>query len=154
MPKEKYSQSEADAIELRWKEVQIAEIEERLADRKDRRERMEATRARQLEDYKKGQAEMLRRQRVCKHRKGGKNNRFSDGNDANYSVNRNTYPLGREVIMCTRCFKEVERPAAALRKTDPELYAKMAAEWNEWSRFPSDNTPSGSKMFEVAHAAA
>lgn len=149
MPKEKYTANEAEAIELRWKEVQIAEIEERLAERKDRRDRADTDRRRQIEDYHKAEAEKARRQATCKHRKGGKNNRFADGNDANYSVNRNTYPNGREVIMCTRCGKEVEKPSAKLRKVDPERYKEMAAEWNEWSRFPTDNTPSGGKMFEV-----
>lgn len=154
MPKEKgYTASEAEVIELRWKEAQIADIEERMAERKERRDRIDATRAKQIEDFHKAEAERARRQRVCKHRKGGKNNRFADGNDTNYSVNRNTYPDGREVIMCTRCGKEVERPNPALRKTDPDLYKAMAEAWNEWSRFPTDNTPSGSKMFEVIHAA-
>ena len=149
MPKEKYTASEAENIELRWKEMQIAEMDERLAERKDRRDRMDATRRKQIDDFHKAQAEIARRQRICKHRKGGKDNRFGDGNGTNYSVNQNTYPDGRVVIMCTRCGKEVEKPDRKLRKTDPDRYAAMLAEWNEWSRFPTDNTPSGSKMFEV-----
>ena len=154
MPKDKYTASEAEAIELRWKEAQIAEIEEKLAERKDRKERMAATRQKQGEDFRKSEQERAHRQRVCKHRKGGKDNRFANGNSQNYSVNRNVYPTGREVIMCTRCGKEVEKPDAALRKSDPARYKAMAEEWNEWSRFPTDNTPSGSKMFEIVPNAA
>jgi hypothetical protein len=150
MPKEsRYTPSEAEAIELRYKELQIADIEERLNERKERRERMDATRQKQANDFRKGQMEMARRQAVCKHRKGGKDNRFADGNATNYSVNRNIYPTGREVIMCTRCGKEVEKPEQKLRKTDPDRYKAMFAEWQEWSRFPTDNSPSGTKIFEV-----
>lgn len=149
MPKEKYSASEADAIELRWKELQISEFEDRLQERKERKERMAATRRKQAEDFNRAQAATVRLQARCKHRKGGKDNHFADGNANNYSINRNTYPTGREVIMCTRCGKEVEKPDRALKKTDPERYALMVAEWNEWSRFPTDNSPSGGKIFEV-----
>jgi hypothetical protein len=149
MPKERSTITDAEAIELRWKELQIAEIEERLAERKDHKDRMAATRRKQGEDYKKALAERARLQARCKHRKGGKNNNFANGNANDYSINRNTYPTGREVIMCTRCGKEVEKPDSALRKTDPDRYQAMVAEWNEWSRFPTDNSPSGGKIFEV-----
>ncbi len=149
MPKQRMTVEEAEEIELRWKLAQAEEIEERLLERRQKKEQLGELRVRQLEDFKKAQQEMARRQRVCRHRKGGKNNQFANGNDNNYSVIRNTYPLGREVIMCTRCHKEVERPDAKLRKTDPERYKLMAAEWNEWSRFPTDNSPSGGKIFEV-----
>lgn len=149
MPKQKMTTEDADDIELRWKLAQAQEIEERLAERQQKKDQLVELRARQAEDFKKAQAELARKQRVCRHRKGGKNNQFANGNDNNYSVIRNIYPLGREVIMCTRCHKEVERPAPALRKADPEKYKLMLDEWNEWSRFPTDNSPSGGKVFEV-----
>jgi hypothetical protein len=152
MPKEKYTASEAEQIELRYKQLQIEELEERIADRRDQKERMAAHRERQVADFKKGEAERLRRQAICRHRKGGKDNRFAQGNAQNYSVNMNTYPTGRMVIFCTRCGKEVEKPDLKLRKTDPEKYKTMAAEWNEWSRYPTDNQPSGGKIFEIIEA--
>jgi hypothetical protein len=149
MPKQRMTVEDAEDIELRWKLAQAEEIEERLAERRQHREQLGELRKRQLEDFQKAQADMARKQRVCRHRKGGKNNNFANGSDNNYSVIRNTYPLGREVIMCTRCQKEVERPDLKLRKTDPEKYKLMLVEWNEWSRFPTDNSPSGGKVFEV-----
>ena len=155
MPRGEKFNDEAEAIELRWKQLQIEDMEERIAERRDKKERAEANRARQIADWKKGEAERLRRQAVCKHRKGGKDNRFANGNGANYSINMNTYPDGRQVIFCTRCGKEVEKPNPKLRKTDPDLYAKMWAEWQLWMSYPTDNAPSGGKLFEVieTHAA-
>jgi len=155
MPKgEKFDPVEAQNIELRYKQLQIEDMEDRIAERRDKKERTDATRARQIADWKKGEEERARRQRICRHRKGGKDNRFANGNSANYSINTNTYPTGKQVIFCTRCGKEVERPERSLRKTNPELYKKMAAEWDEWSKFPTDNSPSGGKIFEVIPANA
>lgn len=153
MPKDKITSGDAEQIELRWKQVQIEEMEEKLAERKDKKDRIDATRARQIADYEKGEQEKRRRQMVCKHRKGGKDNRFAGGSGANYSINMNTYPNGRQVIFCTRCGKEVEKPETKLRKANPELYAKMWADWQLWTSYPTDNAPSGGKIFEVIEAA-
>ena len=153
MPPEKQL-SRADEIELRWKELQIEDMEEKMEQRRDARERMAAERARQLEDFKKNQAVMAHRQAVCKHRKGGRDNKFWNGNAQDFSINKNIYPMGEEVIFCTRCLKEVRKPQPALRKTDPKLYAHMWEEWKAWSSLPTDNTPSGSKIFEVVADAA
>lgn len=144
---------DAAAIELQWKQLQIEELQEKINDRNERRARLEALRRQQIEDFTKAQQLIAARQRVCKHRKGGKNNRFADGNDNNYSVIRNTYPTGEIAIMCTRCFKEVRKPDPRTRKEDPEAYAKKLAEWKEWDNFPTDNSPSGGKIFEIIPAA-
>ena len=144
-----------DDIELRWKALQIEEMEERMEQRRDAKERAAADRKRQLEDFQKNEAIRKRRQALCKHRKGGRNNQFWNGNSNDYSVIDNTYPTGDRAIMCTRCGKEVRKPDRALRKTNPELYMKQWEEWKTWSSFPTDNSPSGSQIFElVANAAA
>jgi hypothetical protein len=54
-----------------------------------------------------------------------------------------------EIIFCTRCGKEIAKPERALKKTDPKLYAQRWEEWKLWASFPTDNSPSGSKIFEV-----
>lgn len=146
--------SRADEIELRWKELQIEDMEERIQARRERQERAKADRERQYQDFKKGEAIKRHRQTICKHRKGGRNNNFWNGNSQDYSINRNTYPTGREVIFCTRCGKEVEKPARELKKTEPKLYAQMWEEWKVWSSYPTDNSPSGSKIFEIIPDAA
>lgn len=146
--------SEYEKVQLRWQELQIKELEEKMQARAEEREREAARRRRQLEDFEKNQDLMLRRQRRCKHRKGGRNNNFLDGNDNNYSVVKNTYPNGLTVIMCTRCLKEVPKPDPRDRKKNPRLYAERVTEWNVWEQMPTDNSPSGGKIFEIIPAAA
>jgi hypothetical protein len=145
--------NEIEDIELEWKRLQIEELREKLQNRRDEIARLERLRAKQLADFEKGQAELKRRQAVCRHRKGGRDNKFANGNDANYSIVRNVYPNGDTIIMCSRCFKDVRKPDRALRKSDPKLYAAQLAEWQEWDRYPTDNSPSGGKIFEIVPAA-
>jgi hypothetical protein len=147
--KEKETLSRAEEIELRWKELQIEDMEERMVNRREAKDRAAADRQRQYEDFKKNQAIMTRRQNLCKHRKGGRDNKFWNGNSQDYSINRNIFPTGEEAIFCTRCGKEVRKPTRELRKTDPKLYAEMMVVWRKWSDLPTDNTPSGSKIFEI-----
>lgn len=141
--------SRADEIELRWKELQIEEMEERIAQRVERRKRLQEERQRQYQDFLKSEAVRQHRQTICKHRKGGIDNKFWNGNSPNYSIIENTYPHGAICIMCTRCGKEVWKPPRQLRIEDPARYADMWAEWKLWKSYPTDNTPSGSKLFEV-----
>lgn len=140
--------NEAEDVELEFKRLQVETMREQLAERRERREAIVATRERATAEWKEGERLRLRRQSMCQHRKGGKNNKFANGSDNNHSIINNTYPDGKIVIMCTRCFKEVEKPTPQLKKTDPKKYAVMLDEWKIWSAMPTDNTPSGSKMFE------
>src|SRR4051812_49356135 len=76
---------DAEQIELEWKRLQIEELREKLQARRDEIARLERLRAKQLVDFQRGQSELKRRQSVCRHRKGGRDNKFANGNDANYS---------------------------------------------------------------------
>lgn len=145
--------TEAEEIELEFKRLQIEDLRERIQARNEQRKRLEELRKTQIEDFNKAQEMIAARQRVCKHRKGGKDNKFASGNDNNYSIIRNTYPTGQTVIMCTRCFKEVARPDPRMRKKDPTAYAKQLEEWKLWDSYPTDNSPSGGKIFEIIEAA-
>jgi hypothetical protein len=146
MPK---NEMNAEDIELEFKRLQLEDLRETVQARRDRKERLASDRAKQLEDFKKSERQRLRRQEICQHRKGGRDNRFHKGTDANHSIITNTYPDGRILMMCTRCWKEVEKPNAKLKKEDPKLYAAMWQLWQEWQKLPTDNTPSGTKMFEL-----
>lgn len=154
MPTKKTAELDAAEIELEWKRLQVEELRAKIQERNDRYERLEATRRKQLADFEKAQQVLAARQRVCKHRKGGRDNKFHNGNDNNYSVIRNTYPTGETAIMCTRCFKEVRRPDPRKRKENPELYKQQLEEWRLWDSYPTDNSPSGGKIFEIIPAAA
>jgi len=145
--------TEFEQVELEFKKMQIKLFQRQLSEQDDKDERLKNQRERQVADFKKGEQVKTRRQANCKHRKGGKNNNFGKGDGTSYSINMNTYPDGRQVIMCTRCWKEVEKPARELKKKDPELYAKMWEEWKQWSDYPTDNSPSGGKIFEIERAA-
>ncbi|HTH42897.1 MAG TPA: hypothetical protein VL498_07015 [Terracidiphilus sp.] len=152
-PKKTVELSELEAIELEYKRMQIDRMREEMGERQEKKERLTRDRERQALDFKKSESERLRRQSICKHRKGGRNNNFAKGSDANYSINQNTYPNGDMCISCTRCGKEVWKPRPELRKTNRELYNAMWAEWQKWLEYPTDNSPSGSKIFEVIPAA-
>lgn len=142
--------SEAEEIELQFKRLQIEMMQEEIDKRNEKKARSAEQRERAVIEFKKGQQITARIQARCQHRKGGRDNRFAKGNDQNFSVITNTYPCGEICVSCTRCGKEVWRPDKKLKKTDPELYASMLAEFRTWSNFPTDNTPSGSKIFELA----
>jgi hypothetical protein len=146
----KTSVSEAEEVELEFKRLQIEMMRGQIDDVNNKKLRSAEQRERAQIEFKKGQAIIAHKQRTCQHRKGGRDNRFAKGNDQNYSVITNTYPCGEVCISCTRCSKEVWRPDRKLKKTDPELYATMMAEFKKWSDYPTDNTPSGSKIFELA----
>lgn len=146
------SVSEAEEIELEYKRLQVEQMREQLQDRKNRTDRIREMRENAARDMRKAQQEREHRQRVCKHRKGGRDNRFANGNDQNYSVVTNTYPTGQIAVMCTRCGKEVWKPEIALKKTDPAKYKAMMEEFRTWVNYPTDNTPSGSKVFEIVAA--
>ena len=154
MPKPENILSRAEEVELRYKELLIADMEDRINDRRDKLERARIDRQRQYDDFLKSEAVRTHRQTVCKHRKGGKNNIFWNGDATVHSIIHNTYPTGQECIMCTRCGKETWKPPRLLRQKDPEKYKALWAEWKEWVNLPTDNTPSGSKMFEVYTDAA
>ncbi len=166
----------ADDVEVEFKRLQILEMQERLAERNDKRERLTAQRANQVRDLGNAQRERLRIQSVCKHRKGGKDNRFARGTAPEYSIILNTYPTGLMCFVCTRCGKEVWKPMPALKKRslnsyeaavvvymgerlgitietpDLKLYEAMYAEWKQWADYTTDNSPSGSKIFEIQAA--
>jgi hypothetical protein len=143
---------ELERVRLEREELELEDLRERVLAHRERKQRLATERARSVEEYQKNLVILKNRQARCRHRKGGKDNKFADGNSQNYSIITNTYPTGRMVISCTRCWKEVERPDPRTRKTDPDYAAKLA-EWTEWSRYPTDNTPSGNKTHEIIPAA-
>lgn len=142
--------STPDGVEAAYKRMQVMNMLEQMTERQTRKDQLKADRERLYRDFQQAQKDLRHRQRVCQHRKGGKNNKFAKGNAADYSVIQNTYPTGEIGIICTRCALEVRKPSRELKRSDPEAYKEQWAKWVEWSNFPTDNTPSGSKIFEIA----
>lgn len=147
-------QEQLEQVRLEREELELEDLRDRVTQRREQKERLQRERERAVMEFKKNEAIILNRQARCRHRKGGKDNKFADGNSQNYSIITNTYPTGRVVISCTRCWKEVERPDPKLKKEDLKLYTERMALWQEWSRFPTDNTPSGTKTHEIVPAVA
>lgn len=143
-----------EAIELEFKRMQIEVMREQMQERQERKDRLQHDRERRYHDFLQSQRDTAHRQRVCQHRKGGRDNKFAKGNAADYSVIMNTYPDGSQCVSCTRCGKEVWKPKAELRKSNPKLFREEWELWLTWSNFPTDNTPSGSKIFEITRDAA
>lgn len=153
-PPKRTSVTEAEEIELEFKRLQIELMKVQVQGILTKKEGDQENRRKMIADMRKAEAERLHRQRICKHRKGGRNNNFAKGDSANYSIIQNTYPMGDVCISCTRCGKEVWRPSLKLRKTNPKLYQSMLEEWQLFSSYPTDNSPSGSKIFEVVEGVA
>ena len=146
--------SEAETVDLEYKKMLIARMQREMSDENERVARMRDEAYKRAEDARKGEQERARRQLNCKHRKGGRDNKFAQGTASEHSINMNIYPNGEKIIMCTRCFKEVPKPDIGLKKINPKLYAAMLAEWKEWSNWPTDNIASGSQIYQKVQEAA
>jgi len=144
----------AEEVELEFRRLQVRKMQREMQAEEEQEARQNAERLRRLDDFQRNERMRQRQQEICKHRKGGRDNKFAKGTDANYSINVNTYPTGEMCISCTRCGKEVWKPKPELKKSDPKLYAQMWAEWQKWMEYPTDNSPSGSKIYEVVKDAA
>jgi hypothetical protein len=142
--------AESARIDLEMKRVTLELNRESLQTLKDSQER----RLMKLRKQERDLAENLRikeaRQKACKHKKGGRNKEgFAKGNSANYAVIQHTYPAGDVVVLCQRCDKTWEMPLPALRISDPDLYQRQLREYRMALEWPTDNEPSGTRLFLI-----
>ena len=93
-------------------------------------------------------------QAACVHRKGGKGtSQLYAGNDSNFAVVTHTLSHGPTIVVCQRCGKIWEPPAALPRKATPEQKAQYKIDHAEYRRalnLPTDNEPSGTILFAFA----
>lgn len=95
-------------------------------------------------------------QKVCRHKKGGKNlEGILKGNDPNYSVMHITHAWGEKQVICTRCGKEWNDPDSFLAPIDRKSkgYEKAKAEFEAALQFETDNEPMGSQLFTITRTA-
>lgn len=80
----------------------------------------------------------------CNHRKGGMDNRASQkqGDSNFYSVVHHSGTFGGTIVLCTRCNK-------LWLANDPQHGGKATPGYNEALRFPTDNQPSSSVVFQA-----
>lgn len=91
-------------------------------------------------------------QAACKHLKGGKGtqNIYNGNDNSTYAVITHTLSHGPTIVVCQRCGKIWEPPAALGKKSTPEQKAKYREDLTEYRRalnFPTDNEPSGTVLF-------
>ena len=100
---------------------------------------------------RRDRANQARIQAACQHRKGGKGSaQMYMGNDINYAVITHTLSHGPVIVVCQRCGKVWEPPAALPKKATPEqraTYREELAEYRRAVNFPTDNEPSGTVLF-------
>jgi hypothetical protein len=144
-----------ERIRLEREELELEDLRERVGKQRLQREERRQDRIRIQLDMESNEADLRRRQSVCQHKKGGKDQKgLVYGNDSNYSVIVNTYPTGKREVLCQRCEKLWEEPPALLRKTDPKAYREQMREFEIAVNFPTDNTPSGRQLFRIERFAA
>jgi hypothetical protein len=141
-----------EQINAEYKRLQIADLKIKIGEHERRVDQMKTEAARRVLDQKSLELMRERRKKTCRHRKGGRNNNFAQGNASDYSLARNTLPDGTVAIFCTRCLSDWIKPSPALRRTDPKAYAEQLKQFNEMAALPTDNSPSGGQIYLVQQA--
>jgi hypothetical protein len=131
--------------------LQLEEAREIAVDRRNARAGRES-RSRAIEaSLRRDRQNQERIQAACVHRKGGKGTaQLYQGNDHNYSLITHTLSHGVTIVICQRCSRIWEPPAALPIKATPEQRAKYRADMAEYRRalnLPTDNEPSGTTLF-------
>lgn len=145
--------SEAELVELDYKRVLVADLKAKMVERENRFTQLKNEAAQRQKDFVAGEKQRARRRRICKHRKGGRNNNFAKGNSNDFAIIVNTYSDGRVGALCTRCQSEWWKPTKALYRTDRKLYLEQQKAWEEIADMPTDNSPSGSQIYLIETAA-
>jgi len=143
---DKNIQEEYAALQLEQLRDTVSQIRRRKAVRDNRIAALRISSEDQDRQTKADQAQ-------CHHRKGGRGlNWRLNGNDPNYSVVQHTLSHGPTLIICQRCKKEWLPPAPLKRGASTEeraAYKTQLAEYRWASALPTDNEPSGTRLFDV-----
>ena len=152
-------QLEREAVDLELAQLQLEDLRESSAHRRAIREQKArnqiAYQALLIEnaDIQKAKEE------ACPHRKGGKDlEGLRFGSSSNYSVVKHTLPMGDQMVVCQRCQKTWHKPLRAAfevnGKLDQRAYKAALEEYKFAINMPTDNTPSGTRMFVLSSEAA
>lgn len=147
-------QAEREAVDLELAQLQLEDLREKA----EQRRAIRAQKARNQIAYQSSLDENNLVQKLmqdgCSHRKGGKNlEGMLNGQSGYYAVVKHTLPLGEQMVVCQRCTKVWERPIKADFKTAAE-YKVALEEYKRAINFPTDNEPSGTRMFVLTADAA
>lgn len=148
--KKNQEMSELDRLLLEEKKLQLESLRFTVENERARREQILRNHKQQQEALDSSLRKVQAEQKICKHKKGGKNLAgILNGTDSEYSVIQHTYPWGETAVTCTRCGKDWREPSKELKKSDPEAYKAQMAEYVAALNFPTDNEPSGTRLFVI-----
>lgn len=140
-------------------ELETLQLEEARAlarDREAKRRHKESRRVAVEAALKRDRENQARLQAGCWHRKGGKGtSQLYMGNDINYAVVTHTLSHGETIVVCQRCAYVWRPPKKLAKKATAEeraLHAQQLAEYRRALNFPTDNTPSGTVLFQIERA--
>lgn len=147
--------TELEELELEETRLRVEDLRNRVETERARRNQIIRNHKQQQEAIEQKMRQIMAEQKICKHKKGGKNlEGVLNGSDSQYSVINHTYPWGEQSVTCTRCGKDWREPAKELKATNPAAYKQAYQEWIEALNFPTDNEPSGTRLFVITNNAA
>lgn len=140
----KQLKEEQSALEAEMAQLKLFMLREEVSTVKRKRaDRLAELNSRlQASKNEVAQREYLRNHQ-CTHKKGGRGHNAvlgGQGTDANYAVIHHMLPTGRHMIYCQRCGDEQY-------SQDPLTGEPETTKYQEFRRFPTDNTASGSTLF-------
>lgn len=152
-------EEEAKALELERLRLEVAEkkanledIQERLAERQNRRELVRQTSITNGTTLKALAEQDKAVQKRCNHRKGGNGAAGvigGQGDSLDYAVIKHTMLNGDMWIRCQRCGK-TWKPAVQDHYKSVEEYVKALNDYEQAKNFPTKNSPSSSYLFRFS----
>jgi hypothetical protein len=153
-----------EQLEIEERKYRLQLLKEQVAKIQTEKDTNARNRKAQADTEERNRKNVAMDQARCKHKKGGRDvSGIFDGNSENYAVMKHTEPWGETYIKCQRCGKEVRDPFFMMRKLNPEKviafkkknparYLRAMKEYRRWASLPTDNSPSGSQIFNIQRA--
>lgn len=139
-------------LETEFAEAQLQDMRDRLDERKLKKEQFSSRSVENGKTLAQTQAVEEGVQARCNHRKGGNGLGGyinGQGNDPNYAVLKHTMMNGDIHVRCMRCGKTWKPVLRTWFETD-ETYIKAYTEYEAAKNFPTNNSPSGSVIFQFS----
>jgi hypothetical protein len=141
-------QMETAKLQLEQQKMAFEDLKYRVENERNRRMVIQLQHKNAQDTLAQANRDIIASQSSCKHKKGGKNLAgILNGNSENYSIWKHTYPWGATQVICSRCGKQWNKPALALRAIAPAQYKREMEVYNTVINWPTDNEPSGSVLF-------
>lgn len=149
---------QAARLSILEKEANLQDVKERLAEREMQRENKRQRSYINGQTLKQNNNVDRARQKVCTHRKGGKDIQSyvnGKGNDQYFAIVQHMFCNGDIWVTCQRCHATWMPPARstftdAKGEFDQKGYDAAQKEYETVLEWPTDNSPSGSYVFKFS----